>query len=103
MRAGLHIHTPELAVTAVPDIAGDGWRRFMSKRVTRWVGAVLGIVVVSVGAIAAAAAAEQAPVDRPQPLLNRGESSLSELDTRVGDRQQLRKYFLEDWRDRLRR
>ena len=75
----------------------------MSRRVTRWVRAALGIVVVSVGAIAAAAAAEQAPVDRPQPLLNRGESSISELDARVGDRQQLRKFFLEDWRDRLRR
>ena len=45
----------------------------MSKRVTRWVGAALGIVVVSVGAIAAAAAAEQAPVDRPQPLLESGQ------------------------------
>ena len=41
----------------------------MSKRVTRWVGAALAMVIVSVGAIAAAAAADQAPVDRPQPLL----------------------------------
>jgi hypothetical protein len=69
------------------------------------IGAViaLGMEIVSVSAIRGAAAVEQTPVNRPQALDNRDDPLISETDAPVSDREQLRRYFLEDWRDRLRR
>ena len=67
------------------------------------------MAIVSVSATAKDAAVEQTP------LVNRNKSPLSETDGRVGDpllfetgawisnREQLRRYFLEDRRDPLRR
>jgi hypothetical protein len=63
------------------------------------IGAVLalGIAIAGVSAIRGAAAAEQAPATVPQPLINREESVQSETD-----RQQLKRYFLQNWRDQPR-
>jgi hypothetical protein len=69
----------------------------------------LGLAIVSVSEISGAAAAEAAtiagpsPTLQPLPLVNRQEPWLSETDGRVGDREQLRKYFLQDRRDWLTR
>jgi hypothetical protein len=69
----------------------------------------LGLAIVSVGVIRGAAAAEAAtiigpsPTLQPLPLVNRQDPWLSETDGRVGDREQLRKYFLQDRRDWLTR
>ena len=66
----------------------------------------LGLAIVSVGMKTGAAAAEAAtvmgpsPTLQPLPLLNRQDPWLS---GRIGDREQLRKYFLQDRRDWLTR
>jgi hypothetical protein len=39
----------------------------------------------------------------PQPLINRPQPVLSEPDAQVNDREQLRRYFLQDSPGRLRR
>jgi hypothetical protein len=69
----------------------------------------LALVIVSVGMKSGAAAAEAttimgpSPTLQPLPLVNRQDPWLSETDGRVGDREQLRKYFLQDRRDWLTR
>jgi hypothetical protein len=69
----------------------------------------LGLAIVCVGVISGAAAAEAAtmmgpsPTLQPLPLVNREEPWLSDTDGRVSDREQLRKYFLQDRRDWLTR
>jgi hypothetical protein len=69
----------------------------------------LGLAIVGVGVISGAAAAEAAtmmgpsPTLQPLPLVNREEPWLSDTDGRVSDREQLRKYFLQDRRDWLTR
>jgi hypothetical protein len=69
----------------------------------------LGLAIVSVSEISGAAAAEAttimgpSPTLQPLPLVNRQDPWLSETDGRVGDREQLRKYFLQDRRDWLTR
>jgi hypothetical protein len=78
------------------------------------IGAVfaLGMAIIGVGVIRGAAAAEAAPItgftgpsltSQPLPLINRQEPSLAETDGRVGDREQLKRYFLQDRRDWLMR
>ena len=62
--------------------------------------AALATAIVSVSAIWGAAAVEQTPVKGPQPLVHQDEPLLSET---VSDREQLKRYFLEDWRFQLRR
>jgi hypothetical protein len=69
-------------------------------------GAVLavGIAIAGMSDIRSAAAVEAAPhFLPPQTLINRDESPLSEADARVGDREQLKRYFLQDRHDWLRR
>ena len=64
------------------------------------IGAVtaLGLVIVSVGATRGAAVVEQAPDNLEQlPLINR-ENPLLETNPPVSDREQLRRYFLQEWR-----
>jgi hypothetical protein len=71
-------------------------------------GAVIafGIAIACVSAIREVAAAEAAvitapgtaPVTLPQPLINRPQPVLSEPDTQLNDREQLRRYFLQDAR-----
>ena len=69
----------------------------------------LALAIVSVSEMSGAAAAEAAtimgpsPTLQPLPLVNRQDPWLSETDGRVGDREQLRKYFLQDRRDWLTR
>jgi hypothetical protein len=69
----------------------------------------LALVIVGVGMKSGAAAAEAttimgpSPTLQPLPLVNRQDPWLSETDGRVGDREQLRKYFLQDRRDWLTR
>jgi hypothetical protein len=53
--------------------------------------------LAGVSPIRGAAAAEQAPATVPQPLINREEPVQSETD-----RQQLKRYFLQNWRDQPR-
>jgi hypothetical protein len=65
----------------------------------------IGMSVVAVSAIGSAVA--QSPVAPTQVmgqegLTNRFESPISETDFRLGDRQQLKGYFLDGSRDRLR-
>jgi hypothetical protein len=55
----------------------------------------LGIMLAGVSPIRCASAAEQAPAIAPQPLVNREEPVSSEAD-----HQQLKRYFLQNWRDR---
>ena len=72
-------------------------------------GAVIafGIAVAFISGIrevtAAEAAVITAPVIMPQPLINRPQPVLSEPDAQVNDREQLRRYFLQDSPGRLRR
>jgi hypothetical protein len=65
----------------------------------------LGMAIIGVGVIRGAAAAEAGPSLplQPLPLMNRQEPSLLETDGRVGDREQLRRYSLQDRRDWLMR
>ena len=71
----------------------------------------LAIAIAFVSVIHRAAAVEAAPVTTPatapviapQPLINRPQPFLSEPDAHVKDREQLRKYFLQDSPGRLRR
>lgn len=58
----------------------------------------LGIAISGVGLIRGAAAAEQGPAAMPQTLINRKESVHSETD-----REQLKRYFPQNWRDPMRR
>jgi hypothetical protein len=53
--------------------------------------------------IRGAAAVEPPPIILPEALINREKPWLSDTDGRVGDRKQLRKYFLQDRSDDLRR
>jgi len=76
-------------------------------------GAVIafGIITACVNAICEVAAAKAAvmtapgtaPVTMPQPPNNRLEPVLSEPDAQLKDREQLRRYFLQDSPSRLRR
>jgi hypothetical protein len=54
----------------------------------------LGIALAGVSPIRLAVAADQAPDTAPQPLVNREERVPSETD-----RQQLKRYFLQNWRN----
>jgi hypothetical protein len=68
----------------------------------------LALAIVSVGMKSGAAAEATtimgpSPPLQPLPLVNRQDPWLSETDGRVGDREQLRKYFLQDRRDWLTR
>jgi hypothetical protein len=56
----------------------------------------LGMAGVSVSVIRGAAAVEPPPIILPEALINREKLWLSDTDGRVGDREQLRKYFLQD-------
>ena len=59
---------------------------------------VLGIAIAGVSVILRAAAVGPAPVTQP---LNREQPWLSTTEAqRLSDRQQLNKYFLQNWRDR---
>jgi hypothetical protein len=58
----------------------------------------LGIATVSVSVIRGAAAFEPAAVTVPEPLINRDKPWLADTDG-DGDREQLRRYFLQDRRD----
>jgi hypothetical protein len=70
-----------------------------------------GIVITCVSAIREVAAAEAAvttapgtaPVTMPQPAINRPQPVLSEPDAQLKDREQLRRYLLQDSPGRLRR
>jgi hypothetical protein len=70
-----------------------------------------GIVITCVSAIREVAAAEAAvitapgtaPVTMPQPAINRPQPVLSEPDAQLKDREQLKRYFLQDSPGRLRR
>ena len=70
-----------------------------------------GIVIICVSAIREVAAAEAAvirapgtaPVTMPQPAINRPQPVLSEPDAQLKDREQLKRYFLQDSPGRLRR
>jgi hypothetical protein len=70
-----------------------------------------GIVITCVSAIREVAAAEAAvttapgtaPVTMPQPAINRPQPVLSEPDAQLKDREQLRRYLLQDSPVRLRR
>ena len=76
-------------------------------------GAVIafGMAIAFVSGIREGAAAEAAvitapgtaPAIMPQPLINRPPPVLSEPDALVNDREQLRRYFLQDSPGRLRR
>jgi len=63
----------------------------------------LGMAGVSISVIRGAAAVEPPPIILPEALINREKLWLSDTDGRVGDREQLRKYFLQDRYDDLRR
>jgi hypothetical protein len=69
----------------------------------------LGLAIVSLEVVSGAAAAEAATIIGPSPTLqplphvNRQEPSALGTNARVGDREQLRKYFLQDRRDWLTR
>jgi hypothetical protein len=65
-------------------------------------GAVTGLAIatVSVSAIRGAAAFEPAAAfTLPEPLINRDKPWLSDTDGEVGDREHLRRYFLQHRRD----
>ena len=70
-----------------------------------------GIVITCVSAIREVAAAEAAvttapgtaPVTMPQPAINRPQPVPSEPDAQLKDREQLRRYLLQDSPGRLRR
>ena len=67
--------------------------------------AAIGMSVVAVSAIGSAVAhppVEPTQVVGQDPLTNRRGSPRSETDFRLGDRQQLRGYFLDGSRDRSR-
>jgi hypothetical protein len=76
-------------------------------------GAVIafGIAVAFIGGIREVTAAEAAVITAPgtapvimqQPLINRPQPVLSVPDAQVNDREQLRRYFLQDSPGRLRR
>ena len=76
-------------------------------------GAVIafGIAIAFISGIREVAAAEAAvitapgtaPVIMPQPPINRPQPVLSEPDAQLNDREQLRRYFLQDSPGRLRR
>jgi hypothetical protein len=62
--------------------------------------AAVAMAIVTVSAIRWTVAVEQTPVNGPQILVNRDAA----VDSEVGsEREQLRRYFLEDWRFQLRR
>ena len=93
--------------TVHPDLITSPWMEAIM-----WIiGAAfaLGLAIVSVSEISGAAAAEAAtimgpsPTLQPLPLVNRQEPGLSDTNGWVGDREQLRKYFLQDRRDWLTR
>ena len=63
----------------------------------------LGMAGVNVSVISGAAAVEPPPITAPESLINREKLWLSDTDGRVGDREQLRRYFLQDRSDDLTR
>jgi hypothetical protein len=64
---------------------------------------VSGIREVAAAEAAVITAPGTAPAIMPQPLINRPQPVLSEPDAHVNDREQLRRYFLQDSPGRLRR
>jgi|GraSoiStandDraft_29_1057270.scaffolds.fasta_scaffold486293_1 hypothetical protein len=68
------------------------------------IGAVfaLAMAIAGVSVIRGAAAAEAAQLMQPapvmQPIINRHEPPLAETDPRLTDREQLKRYFLQDER-----
>ena len=60
------------------------------------------VATVTAGGAVAQPLAEQAPAVPRESLPNRHEPPFSETDFRLGDHQQLRGYFLDGSRDRLR-
>jgi hypothetical protein len=68
------------------------------------IGAVfaLGMATAGISVIHEAAAAEAAPVMQPAPVMqsviNRYEPKLAETEPRLTDREQLKRYFLQDER-----
>jgi hypothetical protein len=59
----------------------------------------LGMAGISISVSRGAAALEPASVTEPELLINRDKAWLSDTDGEVGDREQLRRYFLQDRRD----
>jgi hypothetical protein len=64
---------------------------------------VSGIREVAAAEAAVITAPGTAPVIMPQPLINQPQPVLAERDAQVNDREQLRRYFLQDSPGRLRR
>ena len=62
----------------------------------------LGMASVSVSVTSKAAAVEQPPVTLPKAHIKRDQPLLSETDARAKDREQLRRYFLQERPDGLR-
>jgi hypothetical protein len=67
-------------------------------------GALTGLGMSGVGTSVIRVAAELEPlsVTEPELLINRDQPWRSDTDGRIGDREQLRMYFLQDRRDRRR-
>ena len=59
------------------------------------------VVVSAIGSAVAHSPKEPTQVIGPEPLLNRYDFPLLEIDFRLSDRQQLRGYFLDGSRDRF--
>ena len=72
----------------------------MSNTTRMMMGAAVAMAMVTVSGVRSTAAVEQTPVNGPQILVNRD----AVVDSETGsEREQLRRYFLEDWRFQLRR
>ena len=74
----------------------------MRASITQLIIAAVVATIIASGSAVAQSLAEQAPAAPQESLPNRYEPPFSETDFRLGDHQQLRGYFLEGSRDRLR-